>query len=111
MMDNNGRSKGFGFVNFEKHEEAQKARGSSLPISLLRVSPGDASTSPQGEHHQLCACLGAGAGYLDGQDLAGGAGLCLRWDCPGVVGEEQSCGHGLPAELRALSSPGRRWLT
>ncbi|XP_077643149.1 polyadenylate-binding protein 1-like [Lonchura striata] len=25
MMDNNGRSKGFGFVNFEKHEEAQKA--------------------------------------------------------------------------------------
>ncbi|KFV49781.1 Embryonic polyadenylate-binding protein, partial [Tyto alba] len=31
MMDNSGRSKGFGFVNFEKHEEAQKARGSSLP--------------------------------------------------------------------------------
>ncbi|NXJ79629.1 EPAB protein, partial [Trogon melanurus] len=25
MMDNAGRSKGFGFVNFEKHEEAQKA--------------------------------------------------------------------------------------
>ncbi|EMP28727.1 Embryonic polyadenylate-binding protein [Chelonia mydas] len=27
MMDDTGRSKGFGFVNFEKHEEAQKARG------------------------------------------------------------------------------------
>ncbi|XP_029768472.1 polyadenylate-binding protein 1-like [Terrapene carolina triunguis] len=25
MMDDTGRSKGFGFVNFEKHEEAQKA--------------------------------------------------------------------------------------
>ncbi|NXA51860.1 EPAB protein, partial [Nothocercus julius] len=30
MMDSAGRSKGFGFVNFEKHEEAQKARGPLL---------------------------------------------------------------------------------
>ncbi|NWS52251.1 EPAB protein, partial [Chunga burmeisteri] len=35
MMDNAGRSKGFGFVNFEKHEEAQKARGSWLSICCL----------------------------------------------------------------------------
>lgn len=25
MIDNTGRSKGFGFVNFEKHQDAQKA--------------------------------------------------------------------------------------
>ncbi|NWU91676.1 EPAB protein, partial [Upupa epops] len=39
MMDSAGRSKGFGFVNFEKHEEAQKARGSSLtPVHWQAVA-------------------------------------------------------------------------
>lgn len=102
MMDSSGRSKGFGFVNFEKHEEAQKARGSSLPISPLRL--GCSHLSSGGTPSALCS-LGAGTGYLDGQDLARGAGLCLWWGCPGVAGEGQSCGHGLPAELRALPCP------
>ncbi|NWR48580.1 EPAB protein, partial [Regulus satrapa] len=46
MMDSSGRSKGFGFVNFEKHEEAQKARSSSLPQKL---SPGDAVADMNGK--------------------------------------------------------------
>lgn len=35
MIDNTGRSKGFGFVNFEKHQDAQKASGSSFSIFLF----------------------------------------------------------------------------
>ncbi|NWI16000.1 EPAB protein, partial [Crypturellus soui] len=33
MMDNAGRSKGFGFVNFEKHEEAQKAESAAPAVA------------------------------------------------------------------------------
>ncbi|NXA07924.1 EPAB protein, partial [Sapayoa aenigma] len=49
MMDNAGRSKGFGFVNFEKHEEAQKARCSSLPILMLSLLHTDAVADMNGK--------------------------------------------------------------
>lgn len=51
----------------------KKLRRQEAPHSPLRLSPGDVLTSPLGESHQLCACPGAGAGYLDGQDLARGS--------------------------------------
>ncbi|KAK4812510.1 hypothetical protein QYF61_002303 [Mycteria americana] len=86
MMDNAGRSKGFGFVNFEKHEEAQKARGSSLPICCLSPELVPCSCphlSSEGEPHRLHACLGAGTGRAAwmGRTRQRGAELL---PCPGV---------------------------
>ncbi|NXI36477.1 EPAB protein, partial [Galbula dea] len=47
MMDSTGRSKGFGFVNFETHEEAQKARASHCAQS--RSFHGQAVTDMNGK--------------------------------------------------------------
>ncbi|XP_074144608.1 polyadenylate-binding protein 1-like isoform X3 [Sminthopsis crassicaudata] len=53
MVDENGHSRGFGFVNFEKHEEAQKAvsgmNGKALGGRVLYVGRAQKRTERQGE--------------------------------------------------------------
>uniref|UniRef100_A0A4X2JW80 RRM domain-containing protein n=1 Tax=Vombatus ursinus TaxID=29139 RepID=A0A4X2JW80_VOMUR len=53
MVDENGHSRGFGFVNFEKHEEAQKAvssmNGKELGGRVLYVGRAQKRTERQGE--------------------------------------------------------------
>ena len=39
MTDNSGKSRGFGFVSFEHHEDAQKVSAMSLGLSLSGTLP------------------------------------------------------------------------
>lgn len=53
MRDSNGQSRGFGFVNFEKHEEAQKAvdhmNGKEVSEQLLYVGRAQKRAERQNE--------------------------------------------------------------